>query len=404
MPACAASGTAGRPARPIVWTAGGRQAVLAAALLLCAGCGGMTGLRPARVFQALRPEGLEPAAYPYRDVAGVVHVHTTYSHDAHGTFEDAVRAANAQRLDFIIFTEHNNLKPLVEGRQGWHGGTLVLIGMEISSKGGHYLAMRVTQEIDYERLTTQEVIDEVARQGGFGFIAHPFFKNRPWTDVNATGFTGIEGYNVAHDTLDENRMRLAAWALTMPQDIFFYSILDRPYDPLRLWDQLIASRGPLVGIGSTDAHEFHALGMKFAPYETMFRLARTHLLVPPGELTPDAVYDALQRGHAFFSVEIEAEARGFSFLARQGGRVLGIMGDTVEFAPDMTLGVTLPAASELVLMKNGQVAARTVAQSWAIPVTEPGVYRIEASRHNKPWIFSNPIYVRAAGAQPPAAP
>ncbi|MDP3775483.1 MAG: hypothetical protein Q8Q85_14585, partial [Gemmatimonadales bacterium] len=258
------------------------------------------------------------------------------------------------------------------------------------------------REIDYEHLTTQQVIDEVNAQGGFGFIAHPFFKKRRWTDYSVTGFTGIEGYNVAHDTLDENRTRLAFWVLTVPQDLFFYSIINRPYDPLRRWDELTAERGRMVGIGSTDAHEFHAFGMKFAPYETLFRLSRTHLLVASGELTPEAVYDALRQGHAYFSIEFLAEARGFTFAARRGNRVDGIMGDSVPLTDGLTLSVGLPAAAEIVLFKDGAEIGRTVAQTWDVPVTEPGAYRVEVNRHEKPWVFSNPIYVGAA-AQPPAA-
>src|SRR3989338_7849818 len=196
----------------------------------------------------------------YTDYTGVIHIHTTYSHDAHGKFEDVIRVANAQRLDYVIVTEHNNLRALRDGRQGWYGGTLALAGMEISTHDGHYLALNVTQEIDRENLTTQQVIDEVNRQGGLGFIAHPYFKKAPCKDWAVSGFTGIEAYNVAHDSLDENRARLIAWTFTVPQDIFWLSLLERPYDPLQTWDELIARRGRTVGIGSTDAHEFHLMG------------------------------------------------------------------------------------------------------------------------------------------------
>ena len=327
------------------------------------------------------------------DYAGAIHIHTTYSHDAMGTLEDAVRAANAQRLDYIIITEHNNLRPLREGKQGWHGATLVLIGMEISTRSGHYLAMNVTQEVDREHLTAQQVIDEVTRQGGFGFIAHPFFKKARWRDWSVTGFTGIEGYNTAHDTLDENKLRLALWTIAASQEQFFFSLLDRPDDPLLMWDQMIQRHGKVVGIGSTDAHEFHALGVRFAPYTVMFQLSRTHVLVR-GPLTADAVYDALRAGHTYFSIELNEEARGFRWMADDGARVLGIMGDDVPLQPNLQLTASLPATAQLTLMKDGHAIARAIRKVWQVPVTEPGAYRLEASRYSKPWIFSNPIYVR----------
>jgi hypothetical protein len=367
---------------------------LAALVLLAAGCAALTRARapqqlPARAGSP--PKTLEDG---YTDHPGVIHVHTTYSHDAHGTFEDVVRVANAQRLHYVITTEHNNLRALREGRQGWHGATLVLIGMELSLKDGHYIAMSVTDEIDRRNKTSQQVIDEVTRQGGFGFIAHPYFKKAPWTDWSVMGFTGIEAYNVSHDTLDENRLRLALWTITAPAEPLYFSLLDRPYDPLAKWDELIRRHGRVAGIGSTDAHEFHVLGLKFAPYEDMFQLVQTHILSKAEPLTPEAVYAALRAGHAYLSVELVSPAIGFEFLAEHGGRVAGIMGDEVALAPGLQLTVSLPAPGALTLLKDGRPIASTIAQSWRVPVDTAGAYRVEASRHGKPWIISNPIYVR----------
>jgi hypothetical protein len=327
----------------------------------------------------------------------VLHVHTTYSHDAHGTLEDAVRAANAQRLDYLILTEHNTLQPLRDGHQGWHGAVLVLVGMEISTRDGHYLALNVTEEIDRNRLATQQIIDEVNRQGGLGFIAHPYFEKARWRNYQVTGFTGIEGYNVAHDSLDENKTRLAVWTLTMPAEPFYFSLLDRPYDPLAKWDELIRQHGRVVGIGATDAHEFHLAGIKFAPYEFMFQMARTHLLIPSSDtLTPEAIYAALRAGHAYFSTEMAAQAKGFLFTAQRGNRVAAIMGDEITFEPNLRLLATVPTAAHLTLFQDGQEIATTTGTRGEWPVTQAGVFRVEASRHGKPWIFSNPIYIRLA--------
>jgi hypothetical protein len=41
-----------------------------------------------------------------------------------------------------------------------------------------------------------------------------------------------------------------------------------------------------------------------------------------------------------------------------------------------------------------QAIATSIGASWSVPITEPGAYRLEAARMHKPWIFSNPIYVR----------
>lgn len=338
-----------------------------------------------------------PASSNYHDYAGVIHVHTAgYSHDANGKFEDAVRVANDQRLDFLITTEHNNLRALKDGKQGWYGTTLVLIGMEISTRDGHYVALNVNQEIDKDKLDTQQIIDAVNEQGGLGFIAHPYYAKARWRNWSVHGFTGMEIYNVAHDTLDENKLRLIVWTLTSPAEPFYYSILDRPYDPLARWDELIRLHGKVVGIASTDAHEFHVMGIKFAPYEDLFQICRTHLLIPEKPLTVQTVYSALREGHAYAAIELNGETRGFMFAAFDGQKTAGIMGDEVAFSASLQLQVELPATADLTLFKDGQTLGSRRAQHWEIAVKEPGVYRVEASRNGKPWIFSNPIYVRPA--------
>ena len=367
--------------------------------VLTGGCAVLSTTKPIKPVPASEAGLASPVEDGYEDRVGVIHVHTNYSHDAHGKFEDVVRVANAQGLDYVIITEHNTLQPLRDGRQGWHGATLILIGVEISTRSGHYLALGVTQDIDRYKLTPQQIIDEVNRQGGLGFIAHPYFKNGRWRDWSVTGFTGLEAYNVAHDTLDENRLRLVLWTIGAPAEPFYFSILDRPYDPLSTWDEMIRRHGRVVGIGSADAHEFHFMGLNFAPYTVMFQLIRTHLLTPPGPLNDRAVYDALRQGHAYLAIELVTEAKGFTFLAEAHGRARGIMGDEVSFEPDLQLSAWLPAVAQMILFKDGQPLDSVTAQAWQVPVTAPGVYRLEVSRHGKPWIFSNPIYVR-----PPEAP
>jgi hypothetical protein len=339
----------------------------------------------------------------YTDVAGVIHIHTIYS-DGGGNFEDVARAGNQLGLDYLVVTDHNTLKPLREGKQGWYGMTLVLVGTEISTRSGHYLALNIHEEIDRDQ-PTQQIIDEVNRQGGLGFIAHPYFMKRRWTDWTVRGFTGIEGYNVAHDSLDENKARIALWSIAVPADPLFLSMLDRPYDPISKWEEMIRRHGKVVGIGSADAHEVRVLGLRIAPYELMFKLIRTHVLLPAGtSLSKETFYPALAAGHAYFSVDLIADAKDFVFMADDGAAVLGIMGDEVALVPDLRLTAILPAPAQLELFRNGRPIARTTGQRWHVPVTEPGAYRLEASRFAKPWIFSNPIYVKKPDVLPTDVP
>jgi len=72
------------------------------------------------------------------------------------------------------------------------------------------------------------------------------------------------------------------------------------------------------------------------------------------------------------------------------------MGDAVALEPDLRLTASLPTPAQLVLFRDGASIASTTAQVWEVPVTLPGTYRVEATRHHRPWIFSNPIYVLPA--------
>ena len=100
-----------------------------------------------------------------------------------------------------------------------------------------------------------------------------------------------------------------------------------------------------------------------------------------------------------------ADARGFTFMADDTKQVLGVMGETVSLRPDLQLTAILPAPAELTLFKDGRALATATQMLWHVPITQPGVYRLEASRHDKPWIFSNPIYVTVPAPEaPPATP
>jgi len=373
-----------------------RVAWLSVGLLPLVGCAALTHTHPHELPGP--PSVAQVLQDGYRDYAGVIHVHTTYSHDAQGTFDGVVRAANAQGLDYVIVTEHNNLRPLREGKQGWYGTTLVLVGTEVSTRAGHYLALNVTQDIDRSHLSPQQIIDEVNRQGGLGFIAHPYCKGAWWKDWSVHGMTGIEIYNVAHDTLDSNWRRLLLWTLTAPAEPFYRSLVHRPYDPLAAWDRLIHRDGKMVGIGSTDAHEFHVFGFTLAPYRDLFQVVRTHVLIPASStrLTPEAVYDALRHGHAYVAIELVGEAKGFTFMADDGQHVLGIMGDTVPFTAGLQLTMVLPSTADMTLFKDGEPLQAKTGYLWQVPITTPGVYRVEAMYYGKPWLFSNPIYITPA--------
>ena len=336
---------------------------------------------------------VDPALAPsYQEKVGVLHVHSTYS-DGSGSVEEITRVAQAQGLDFVILTDHNTLEGRRRGKAGWHGKTLLLIDEEISTAAGHCLALGLPEEAK-SRESAAWTVQEVRRQGGLAFIAHPFWRKKPWDEPEIGGITGLEIYNGVEDVSDENPLLLALSTLFLGSEPTLGWWLDRPDQELVLWDRRLARGDRLVGIGAADAHGLKWFGLHLAPYSGFFKLVRNHLLVKEGPLSEKSVYEAIGQGHLFVAHDWVADARGFFFAAvRPGGQVAGILGDQVKREWGLRLYAYLPSPGEMVLFRDGQPIGRSMGQRGWFEIAGPGVYRLEATRKGRPWIYSNPIHV-----------
>jgi hypothetical protein len=152
-----------------------------------------------------------------------------------------------------------------------------------------------------------------------------------------------------------------------------------------------------VGFGVSDSTGKQIVGMKLDPYERSFRTVRTHVLIKRDTpLTRESLLEAISLGHCYISFDIFGDARGFEF--RDSGK---IMGDETSLATNTKLTAKSPLPTRFVLLKDGNPSAQASGLSAEFPVNTPGVYRIEAYLDSlpspaagKPWVISNPIYVR----------
>lgn len=320
----------------------------------------------------------------------MIHIHSTYS-DGLGSIETIARIGGAQGLDYLILTDHDTLQGKRDGKEGRYGGALVLNDEEISTTGGHYLALRLKKEIP--RLQDPRwTMEAVSAAGGLGFIAHPFWPRRPWKDPEAPDITGLEIYSAAHDVSEENFLILGFWTLFAGSEASLLKWLDRQDDALALWDKLLArGQGRVVGIGSPDAHGLRRFGLQLGPYATMFKLVRNHLLVK--EVSAEEIYRALAEGHLFVAHDMVADSKGFSFVAIYRDSIKAVMGDAIQWRPGLELYAYLPSPGKMKLFKDGRPIAQAEGQHGWFRVSKPGIYRLEATRGSKPWIYSNPIYV-----------
>jgi len=141
----------------------------------------------------------------------------------------------------------------------------------------------------------------------------------------------------------------------------------------------------------------------FDPYYRSFRDVATHILAP--ELTESALRAALQQGHAFVSHDWMCDASGFSFVmtnpistAVNGPALMrALMGDEANFTQGQELLARFPANCHIRLLRNGKVLKEIDGDELKHPLSSPGVYRVEGwlklDGEDRPWIYSNPIYI-----------
>jgi hypothetical protein len=154
-----------------------------------------------------------------------------------------------------------------------------------------------------------------------------------------------------------------------------------------------------IGVSLNDSSGKQLLGVKLDPYERSFRTVRTHVLIKKGRgLSRETLLEALRSGHCFVSFDMFSAADGFSFTAGGSDQ---IMGDEVAAANTSNLFVRMPLVSRVVLLKNGNPTDQKTGEAVEFPVDGPGNYRVEVYLDSlpgpvrgKPWIISNPIYLK----------
>ena len=361
----------------------------------------------------------------YQDYKGVIHVHSLLGGHSTGTLADIIEAANSNALDFVVMTEHP--ARLIDTSEmtlkGVHGKTLFINGSEISTASGDRFlfmpgAARSSNQKEPSPPSTTEVLGQKKSWGSLAFVAYPQ-EFRSW---DAGDYDGIEVYNVYTNARRINPFITffdGLWSYWGYADLLFTTFYERPDESLKKWDELNATGNlKLVAIAGADAHAnigFSLLvdgaGKKFLqlkldPYERSFRLVRNHVLLEKrlegiAPLDTELLLSALRSGHCYISFDLLADATGFRFTA-ENGTEKKIMGDEIGLQDGVRFSVSTPISSRIRLIKEGQVVQeKEGASGQEFLVDQRGVYRIEAylpqlgnSLANKPWIISNPIYVR----------
>ena len=347
------------------------------------------------------------------DYTGVIHFHSSYSFDGRVDVERILKAAGETGLDFLMLTDHSTLGAKRDGKEGWHGRVLLIVGQEISPRFNHYLAFGVDEEIvvdkEDEQIPPHDYMEQVHKRGGIGFIAHPdhegaemfHVKHFPWKDWSVAGYTGMGIWDFMTDWQSSLRSipralagyLLPAYVLRGPRTV-----------TLERWDRLNTER-KVVGIGELDNHDtpytVGGITLGIFPFRRAFRFVRTHLLLDAplsGRMEEDKerLLGALAGGRAYIAMEYFRTAKGFSLILSDGDREV-TMGDALALRGKGRLRVRVPHPGRIRIIHDGRLYGDTTGTEMECAVTQRGLYRAEVSTRvrgkARPWIFSNPVYV-----------
>jgi hypothetical protein len=336
--------------------------------------------------------------------SGVVHVHTTES-DGTKSLEEVVGYGKEVGLDFLMFADHMNLNNRENGKEGFYDNLLVVIGYEHNDPddNNHYLIYK-SPSVYPGSFSVNEYVKAADADSSLGIIAHPDeVRNRmgkyppyPWTDWSIDGFQGIELWNQMSEWME----------MLTPSNKLFMAFSPRksmvaPTDRiLRIWDEINLTR-KCAGIASADAHAFPiAVGpmtVEIFPYKVHFRSLRTYIhldepLSADFKIASGQLYSAIKDCRLFFANIRWGNPMPFIFSASNGKNDVS-SGGQLDDMSRVKLFVSVPSKATLRIIRNNEKVHETQGRSLEYQVEQPGIYRVEAWKGRRGWIFSNHIRI-----------
>ncbi len=177
-----------------------------------------------------------------------LHLHTN-RHSPDSVLEPSAMVARARQrgLDGVVITEHDWLwteAELAELR-ALAKDLVVLAGIEVSAREGHFLVYGVTNPFAVPRgIGVADLCREIHRQGGAVVAAHPFRWGQRFDDILRNERPELDGLELITSSMDADCRRRAAE---------------------------VRDRLDLAGLGSSDAHDVQVLGCCYTDFPGRIR-------------------------------------------------------------------------------------------------------------------------------------
>jgi hypothetical protein len=372
-----------------------------------------------------RPVALDTS---WRDdaIPGVLHIHTNRS-DGLSTPDEIAAAAARAGIKFLVFTDHGDATRAPDP-PAYRSGVLCLDGVEISTSGGHYVAIGMGASPYPLAGESRDVVEDVHRLGGFGIAAHPDSPKMElrWTDWD-TPIDGLELINL--DTSWRVHMAQGGARFALVRALFTYPVrssetigglLTHSPELDQQWDRVL-SRRRVVGVAGADAHAKLVLlddgagndryWLPVPGYESSLGVSSVHVRTSP--LTGDAAVDAaaivkaIRGGQLYTAVNAWASPPAFEFTATNRS---GTAREGEQLSPGGPVSLHVrsnaPPGFVTIVWRGSEAVADQPEPELSVDAPEgPAIYRTTIRDPDRPsappWVISNPIYIQAPAAAAP---
>lgn len=333
---------------------------------------------------------------------GVMHIHTTES-DGTLPLEDVIALGREMKLDFMMFADHMTLSNKARGGEGMYGDTLVVIGYEHNDEADHHHYLLFESPRVYPAsYAANEYVAAGAADNAIGIMAHPDevrdampeFPPYPWEDWSVNGYTGIELWNQMSEWMERLTPKNKVLMVFSPRK----SMIGPTDRILRTWDEISMKR-KCVGTVGADAHAFPIkvgpIKFEVFPYKVHFKCLQMHIILPEPmsndfETAKAQLYGAIRDCRVFGSNMRWGSAERFQFFAENGSERVP-SGGTLRLTDRTQITVMTPKRALITIVHNGKVVVEERGRQMKYEVRAPGIYRAEAWRRQRGWIFSNHI-------------
>lgn len=360
--------------------------------------------------------------YDYR---GVLNVHTDLSSgSAPANF--VVASAKLANLDFMFFTDVN-IFAVPTTFESYHGNLLVFSAGKYSYLDSRLIYYSLKQEPIGNNLgDAQMKLSDLLSQNTGGskdtltILAHPYKAGYSWAGEIPSGLDGFEILNMkslANRAWEESKLSTIWSFLIYPFNprLAFLRLYTEPREELALLDNISQQRKVVAFAGTEASARAIPLAnyfVRFPSYKRSFEFMSNHLQLKSeftGSFVNDRtkVFNALKNGNFYIALDMLGDPKGFVAVLEDDGKT-HLLGSEVKLTKNMKLRVSLPSKPddffEIIVFKDGKDIVRSNEVEVLLPITEPGVYRVQVrvipmlplpdAKKWISWIYTNPFFVK----------